>query len=172
MASITFVDDADVLIGHGSKQEALDRGIRHRIARVILTNPAGQVLIQRRSLRLLSSPGLWDQSAAGHVDQGETYLSAALRELAEEIGVSGLALREVCRYPSEEQDRGVAMKRYTALFHGVHDGAVRPNADEVEAVAWTDPADLRQRLQGRPADFTDGCLCCFREAAKHGLLQL
>lgn len=33
------------------------------------------------------NPGLWDFSAAGHVDHGETLLQAALRELQEETAL-------------------------------------------------------------------------------------
>ena len=33
------------------------------------------------------APGKWDQSAAGHVDEGESYIEAALRETKEELGL-------------------------------------------------------------------------------------
>ena len=35
-----------------------------------------------------SSPGLWDSSCSGHLDTGENYDSAAVRELSEELGVN------------------------------------------------------------------------------------
>jgi len=36
------------------------------------------------------NPGYWDTSSAGHVDSGEDYLTAANRELQEELGISEL----------------------------------------------------------------------------------
>ena len=35
------------------------------------------------------NPGLWDSSAAGHVDSGESYDSCAHRELKEELSIHG-----------------------------------------------------------------------------------
>ena len=46
-----------------------------------------QVLVQRRSFKKDSYPGLLDISAAGHLDPGETYENGAYRELEEELGV-------------------------------------------------------------------------------------
>ncbi|MFM2381971.1 MAG: hypothetical protein RLZZ76_738 [Candidatus Parcubacteria bacterium] len=40
-------------------------------------------------------PGRWDNSAAGHVDAGEDYSRAVLREAEEEIGVRGITVRNL-----------------------------------------------------------------------------
>ena len=77
MVNITFVDEQDNVIGAGSKQEAWTKGIYHRVSRIFLFNSKGELLIQKRSDNCVSLPGRWDQSAAGHVDEGETYLEAA-----------------------------------------------------------------------------------------------
>ncbi|MDZ4226415.1 MAG: isopentenyl-diphosphate delta-isomerase, partial [Patescibacteria group bacterium] len=63
MANIVFVDKDDNPVGAGSKQEAVDQGIVHRIVRVFLYNSKGEMLIQRRSEHISSMPGLWDHSA-------------------------------------------------------------------------------------------------------------
>ncbi len=56
------------------------------------------MLLQKRSAHVRSGAGKWDDSVAGHVDEGETYLEAATRELAEEIGVVNTDLEEVGYY--------------------------------------------------------------------------
>ena len=35
-------------------------------------------------------PGVWDSSVSGHLDSGEGYLSAARREMVEEMGIEEL----------------------------------------------------------------------------------
>src|SRR5215472_5792065 len=88
MDLITFVDAEDNVIGSGTRQEAWRTGAWHRLVRVFLFNAVGNTLIARRS-PFSSSPLKWNDSCSGHVDAGETYEAAAVRELEEEIGVSG-----------------------------------------------------------------------------------
>ena len=51
--------------------------------------------MQKRSRLKDKCPGLWDSSAAGHVDSGEDYAACATRELAEELGLEDHDLKEV-----------------------------------------------------------------------------
>ncbi|MEM2121936.1 MAG: NUDIX domain-containing protein [Candidatus Woesearchaeota archaeon] len=46
-----------------------------------------KMLIQKRSNNLRLYPGFYESSASGHVDFGESYSRAALRELKEELGI-------------------------------------------------------------------------------------
>lgn len=56
------------------------------VVHVCLFNREGQLLLQRRSQEKGLWPGLWDVSAAGGVDAGETSRQAAQREFREELG--------------------------------------------------------------------------------------
>lgn len=49
-----------------------------------------EVLFQKRSATIDRYPGKWDCSVGGHVNYGETYAEAGIRELKEEIGVHDL----------------------------------------------------------------------------------
>jgi len=91
---IQVVDENDNLVGVENYHDALDKGCIRRASRVFMFNESGQVLIQRRSEHI-SKPLLLDNSAAGHVDEGETYYEVAVRELEEELGVTGYLLTEV-----------------------------------------------------------------------------
>ena len=64
------------------------RGLWHHGADVWIYNSKGEVLVQKRSMKKRTNPGLWTGSATGHVPAGETPRQSAVRELYEEIGVS------------------------------------------------------------------------------------
>lgn len=53
-------------------------------------NTEGEVelLWQQRSFEIDNYPGKWDVSAGGHVNLGETFVDAVLREAHEEIGIN------------------------------------------------------------------------------------
>jgi isopentenyl-diphosphate delta-isomerase len=61
-------------------------GLLHRDVHVWLTD--GQnVLEQQRAWDKPIMPGTWDIAVGGHVGAGESYLSAAMRETEEELGL-------------------------------------------------------------------------------------
>lgn len=71
-----------------TKSEIHSKGYYHNTVHVWLYTEKGEILLQQRSLQKMICPGLWDVSAAGHVDAGETILEAALREVDEELGLT------------------------------------------------------------------------------------
>ena len=70
-----------------SPEEAMNKGLWHRGAHVIILTPSGRVLIQKRHKNTIQRPGLLDIGAGGFVDKGELPEETAIRETAEETGI-------------------------------------------------------------------------------------
>ncbi len=157
MSNITFVDEQDNVIGAGSIDEAREKGIRHRVCRILLVNSNGEVLLSGRAAHLHSNPGLWSVSASGHVDEGETYEYAAHRELAEEIGVEDMPLIEIGYFYSDGISHGGA-KQFTRIYKGIYDGDVHPNTEEVWEVKWVSKSEIEELVTEHAAEFTSGGL--------------
>ena len=84
---ICQVDENDHIVGPCLRGEAHKLGLRHRSVHILVFNSEGELYLQKRSSTKDVNPGLWDTSAAGHVDFGESYEESARRELVEELGI-------------------------------------------------------------------------------------
>lgn len=160
MARILFVDSDDNPIGAGERKDAYAQGIAHRIVRVFLFNSKGEFLLQKRSANV-DAPLKWDQSAAGHVDEGEDYEQAVYRELKEELGVDGVPLTEVARYYVESPAEPHPIKRFNAIYAGVYDGEFAVDPGEVAEVKWVTVEELEVWMVTKPGDFTGGFLYAY-----------
>ena len=73
------------------RTKAHEIGAPHRTSHVWLIRKSSidttQILIQKRSNTKDCHPGSYDISSAGHIPAGSDYISSALRELKEELGV-------------------------------------------------------------------------------------
>ncbi|WP_419211783.1 NUDIX hydrolase [Maribacter sp. X9] len=70
------------------KTEAHRKGLFHPTVHIWFYTSDGKILLQKRAENKDTHPGLWDVSVAGHIGAGENILDSALREIAEEIGLS------------------------------------------------------------------------------------
>lgn len=116
------------------------------------------MLLQRRAGGVLS-PGCWDFSTSGHVDIGEDYNVAALRELQEEIGVQGVSLREIDRTKYEKTDEaGRIFRRFAVTFTGVvdHNYAFKLDPREVAEVRWFTVDEAEKIVKISPDNVTSG----------------
>lgn len=166
MSNVVFVDENDNVIGAGSKAEYLEKGIIHRIARVFLFNAKGEILLQKRAATLRAYPGQWDQSVAGHVDEGESYDQAAIREMREEVGID-TPLTFVGKYYSEELMGDILKKRFSSLYVGVTNSEPVLDVTEVSEVRWVSREELRNWIRDRESDFTPGAVNAFSYLEAH-----
>jgi len=154
---IIIVDENDKPIGDATIQEAREKSLIHRVARIMVENPeTKQILLQKRSPKLLW-PNCWDNSAAGHVDAGEDWLQGARRELREEIGIDTNYLEEVGTYFTEAMQQGYKLRRFNRVYK--YETTTLPTnlqEEEVTEVRWFTPEEIRDLLKEHPEQCTDG----------------
>ena len=135
---LDVVDENDEVVGRERRGEVHARGLMHRSAQVLVFNAAGELFLQKRSEHKDEFPGLWDSSAAGHVDAGEDYIDCARRELAEELGITApVELQPLFRLPASA-DTGW---EHCSVFRCHYDGPLRLDEHEVAEGRWLSPED-------------------------------
>ncbi len=156
---IDIVDEKDGVIGAATKREAQEKGLRHRIVRITLEDPAGNILLQKRRDDKELYPGCWDTAAAGHVNAGEDYLAAAERELYEELGVV-TQLEQINYYTSNGSYDWRKLNRFTVLYRGTipAETTLTIQEDEVADVRWISRTELGLFIQNNLAQIADGLL--------------
>jgi len=84
---LNIVDENDNIIDQETRQNIHKQGLLHREIYVLIYNRKGEILFQERSITKDTSPGLLGASVGGHVEIGDDYKEAAIRELEEETGI-------------------------------------------------------------------------------------
>jgi 8-oxo-dGTP pyrophosphatase MutT (NUDIX family) len=100
----------------------------HRACYILVFNGAGDLFVQKRTRTKDIYPGYWDVAAGGVVLGGESYEKSAERELAEELGISGVKLQFLFdQYYEDKQNRV-----WGRIFSCLHEGPFTLQREEVE----------------------------------------
>ena len=164
------VDENDQVTGQLSRAEVHARKLLHRAVHVFVFNKHGDLLLQQRSLFKDVQPGVWGSSVSGHLDAGEDYESAAVRELDEEMGIRvETTPEEIARIAPSEATGW----EYVRLYQIHHSGSVRYPAAEVSAAVWFPLEEVGTWIAARPGDFSTGFIECWKafnlSSPNHGL---
>ena len=94
---VDLVNNKDEIIGTISRKEAHEKELWHRLIEVWFFDSQGRILLQKRSKQKKVEAGILEWTVSGHVDSGETYEEALVRETQEETGVKA-SLDEFLKY--------------------------------------------------------------------------
>jgi 16S rRNA (adenine1518-N6/adenine1519-N6)-dimethyltransferase len=152
------VDENNQVVQQLPRGEVHSRGLRHRAVHIFVINPRGDIYLQRRSHLKDVAPLKWDSSAAGHLNVGESYADAAVRELHEELGirVENTTLSAVIPAGEGTDNEFVELR----IAH--HPGPVKVQPEEIHSGTWFPPAVIDDWVRARPEDFAKGFVTCWK----------
>lgn len=149
-------DEQDNVIGQAPRADVHTQNLLHRAVHIWIFNSAGELLVHRRSMTKDQYPDCFTSSASGHVDAGEDYQTAAHRELAEELGLSG-DLEFIVKLPAGAN----TAFEHTVLYTLQTDAKPHPNADEIASIAYYPIEGVIEEVHQNPDRYTPP----FRELA-------
>lgn len=146
-----IVNERDEVIGRAPRSEVHARGLLHRAVHVLVFNAKGDLFLQKRSKTKDREPSRWGAACSGHVDSGEDYDAAAVRELGEELGwrpdkpLRRVLRVEACRETDQE---------FVWVYRCDGEGPFTLNAEEIETGGWFSRPRIGQWMAEQPQDFT------------------
>ena len=143
---VDVVDEDDRLVTTVTRGEMRRRQLLHRCTYVLLRNAAGEILVHRRTDTKDVFPGAYDVFSGGVCAAGESYDDCACREVAEEFGVVGAALRFLFKH----RYQGPGGQAWGVVYEARWDDPVRPQESEVAWLAWVAPERLDRMFAELP----------------------
>jgi 8-oxo-dGTP pyrophosphatase MutT (NUDIX family) len=149
---ISLANDEGVCVDVGVRKQNIPESRFPIIGAVLLFRSSGKLVLQQIACSKKNDGGKWSFSAAGHVDAGEMFDEAALRELKEEMGVEGSVHSYIgCVRKWRETHFG-------AFYHGfkvVSDDEIFPDSKEVESVGEFELLEIQEMIKQNPSAFKD-----------------
>ena len=152
-----IVDANDCVIGSAPRSYVHANYLMHRASHVLMFKNCGDtkmILLQKRSATKDKYPLAYTTSCSGHVDSGEDYDTAVIREMFEETGLSVKLsdLKKIGKVsPCKETEN-----EFTFVYELQCSGNEKfsPPPYEVESLDWVSVADFEKMLEENPQDFT------------------
>lgn len=115
----------------------------HAVVHVFVIDEDGRIFLQKRAMNKDIQPGKWDTSVGGHVDPGETYDTAAWREMQEELGIQPEELTKAYNYIWFSEVESEFVTTYSAQYSGT----CRIDPSEIDEGRWWNREEIRNTLK-------------------------
>ena len=143
---VDIVDADDRVIGQATRADMRARKLRHRATYILVFNGQGQLFVHRRTATKDVYPSYYDVAVGGVVAAGESYDHGARRELAEELGITGVVPRPILSFRYGDAESPVNGRVYSCTY----DGVLVLQEDEIAAGEWLDLDVVFERIREQP----------------------
>lgn len=147
------VNDRDEVTGQAARKEVHRRRLRHRAVHALVFGGDGRVFLQKRSMLKDTAPGCWDSSCSGHLDSGEAYDAAVVRELGEEIGLAVVPAHGLAPLFKLDACADTGWE-FVWIYRLRSDGPFELHPAEIERGEWFSIEEVTGGIAERPREFT------------------
>lgn len=151
-----LVDEKNNPVGTLPKLTAHNANTRlHRGFSLFLFNKKGELLLQQRSLKKKTWPGVWSNSVCGHPTLEEEPTAAAKRRLALELGINNAKVTVILPdYRYRVEKNGVVENEFCPVMVGHTHTEPKLNPDEVRAIKWISWKNWLSEVKKHPKNYS------------------
>ncbi len=162
---VALVDIEGRVVGSATRARMRAENLRHAATAVILRDSAGRIFVHRRSPTKDWAASYHDAASGGVLQFGEHPAPAARRELAEELGVTGVVLTPLLELLYEDE----RIRGYLHAYAATYDGPVAFADGEVVWGAWLTLDELADHLADPTWLFVPDTRAVLTELARRGV---
>ena len=140
---VDLIDHDNHVVGQTSRGEVRRLNLLHRGVGIFCFNSRNEVYVHRRTDTKDVFPSMYDMFVGGVVSSGESYETAATREIAEELGIVGASPEHLF----EHLYWGPQNRSWVAVYRVVWDGPIVHQESEVAWGAYFTMEELVKKLE-------------------------
>ena len=145
------VNDQDQVIDRLPRSEVHARNLLHRSVHALVFDSNQRVFLQLRNDDRDCDPSLWDSSVGGHLQAGEDYDHAIIREAQEELGIK--LNTTPTRLFKLQASRETAYE-FCWVYHVMNDGPFQLDANEAADGKWFSEREINDWIASTPETIT------------------
>lgn len=132
-----------MVIGRMTRKYAHSKSmVLHPVVHLHLVNHAGEIYLQKRSMKKDLLPGYWDTAVGGHISYGEKVLEALYREASEELGLHDFNPIPIVSYEFSSEREAELVNVYACIG----EFCPQPDMDEVDEGRWWSIKEIKASI--------------------------
>ena len=154
---IEIFDKDNNILEPTTRKEMRKNRLIHRATYAFIRDSNNYFYVQKRSKLKDYCPNYWDPTPGGVVAAGESYEITNIREVEEEMGISGIKMNHLFTFYYEDE----RIKCFGDAWEGIYDGPLVLQEIEVEDVEMMSMDEIISRSQNGIEKFTpDSIFAC------------
>jgi 8-oxo-dGTP pyrophosphatase MutT (NUDIX family) len=162
---VALVDENGRVVGSVPRSRMRRQNLRHASTAVLVRRSDGRIYVHRRSPDKDWAPSCHDAAAGGVLQAGEKVYDSAIRELEEELGITGVTLRFLGAGTYEDD----TVRCLAHVYEVTYDGPVAHADGEVVWGGWMTLTELGEHLADPAWPFVPDTRALLRRLADAGV---
>jgi isopentenyl-diphosphate delta-isomerase len=156
---VVLVDEKNNVLGTMPKAEVHQKETPlHRAFSVFIFNKDGKLLLQQRSYKKKTWPGVWSNSCCGHPKLNENNIEAAKRRIKEELRINIDSIDEIASYRYSFSKDGIMENEICPVLMGFTQEEPKINEDEIESVKWISWGEFLKDIEDNQEKYSPWCI--------------